>query len=227
MNLSVLMSLPRSIYYNLKCLPFSQALKLPILIGKDVRLRGSFHKGSLVIDAPVVHRGMISLGVVGGSFEMGFSLSSYMRMSKEAKIVFNGPCLISSGVKIDVARSGELHIGKDVFVNSGSIISSNTLVSLGNGVSTGWNITIIDWDGHDMVNVSDGKVVNAPKPIIVDDYCWLGAHSTLLKGVYLAHHCIVPYGSVITKSCETPVAVYGGMPNHVVCTGKVRPDMYK
>lgn len=225
MNLKVLMSLPRSIYYNFKCLPFAQAIKIPILIGKNVKIRGSFHRNSIVIDAPEVYRGMVSLGINDGSFEMGSSMPSYIRMSGDARIVFHGHCLISNGIKIDVSHSGVLHIGKGVFVNSNSIISSNGMVRFGDGVSTGWNITVIDWDGHDIVDLASKSVVNAPKPIIIGDHCWLGSHSTLLKGVCLAHHCIVPYGSIISKSCDTPIAVYGGMPNNVLCTGKVRTDM--
>lgn len=225
MNLSVLLSVPRSLYYNIKCLPFSQAVKLPILIGNNVKICGSLHRGSFVIDTTDVHRGMITLGIYKGSFAMGTAMNSLLRLSSDAKIVFHGGCGICSGMKIDVSRSGELHIGNKVSINSGAIISSNTVVNIGDGVRTGWNITIIDWDGHDMIDINSKTIVNSPKPINIGERCWLGTKSTILKGVSLAHHCVIPYGSIITKSCDEPVSTFGGSPNRVLGTGKVRTDM--
>lgn len=38
------------------------------------------------------------------------------------------------------------------------------------------------------------------KDILLGEHVWIGANSTILKGVNLAEGTIVPYGSVIHKS---------------------------
>ncbi len=226
MNLAVLKCVPRSLYYNLRLFPLSQALRLPVLFGNGVRLYGDLHKGSFVLDDARIRRGMVSLGVNRGSFDLGRERASFIRLSRDAKIIFRGECGMAMGLKIDVSRDGVLEVGDGVHLNACATLSSNGLVRLGDGVRSGWDITVIDWDGHDILDASDGHVVNKPKEIVIGNHCWLGAKTSVLKGVHLAHHVIIPYGSIITKSCDTPVAVFGGVPNKVLKTGIVRSDKY-
>lgn len=59
-----------SIPINFRCLPFKQALKLPIHISGNMIL-GHLSKNSIVINSSSVYRGMIQLGINKGSFGMG------------------------------------------------------------------------------------------------------------------------------------------------------------
>lgn len=70
----------------------------------------------------------------------------------------------------------------------------------------GWNITLLDSDGHDtyVCNVRQ----DSQKKIVLDDHVWIGAHSTILKGVELANNTIIPYGSVIHKSNQEENVVF-------------------
>ena len=52
--------LPKTIYFNLKCLPFLQAIKLPIFISHRVILASL--KGKIVFDCGNVKTGMVKIG---------------------------------------------------------------------------------------------------------------------------------------------------------------------
>ena len=91
-------------------------------------------------------------------------------------------------------------------------------------VGTGWDCTFIDWDGHDIVDLGTDRVINEPKCIFIGKNCWIGAKTTIMKGVSLCKNTIVPYGSIITKKCEEPYSIFGGMPNRVLKTNIARKD---
>lgn len=220
-----LLSLPYSIYFNLRYLPFKQALKLPILIGNNVKVHvGGRH--CFVIEGEVRPK-MIQLGVSNGSFNMAAGHQSYLNISKNARFVYMGGVNIARGFKIMVSGNGVLKMGNNVHLNAFSMLSSNSLVELQEGVRSGWECTIIDWDGHNIVSVDSGLVINQPKPIVLKRHSWLGSKSSILKGVTLAEFSIVPYGSIITKSNDVPVAVFGGQPNRVLKQGIARIDKHK
>ncbi len=49
------------------------------------------------------------------------------------------------------------------------------------------------------VKPMDGKF-NKPKPVIIEDECFIGANVCILNGVKLGKHCVVGANSVVTKS---------------------------
>lgn len=55
-----LRGLPKSIYLNLKCLPFSQAIRLPIFVSHGVLLASL--KGKIVLDCDNIQTGMVKIG---------------------------------------------------------------------------------------------------------------------------------------------------------------------
>ena len=52
--------LPKTIYFNLKCLPFSQAIKLPIFISHRVILASV--QGKIIFACDKVKTGMVKIG---------------------------------------------------------------------------------------------------------------------------------------------------------------------
>ena len=52
MNLKKILSLPKSLYFNLKVFPLKTAIKLPILISYDTKII-NIHKGSIIINSSI------------------------------------------------------------------------------------------------------------------------------------------------------------------------------
>lgn len=94
-------------------------------------------------------------------------------------------------------RSGQLHIGDDVFLNSGCIITAREKISVGSGTIFGPNVLVYDHD-HAVLNgcVVDNQFVTAP--ITIGKNVWIGAGTIVLKGAVIEDNCVIAAGSVVT-----------------------------
>lgn len=170
---------------------------------------------------------MISLGRTEGSFRAGRNQRTYIAIwgSKsmlKIKDILDIPC----GSVLNV--NGCVEIGKGFMPNSCLLISCGERITFGDNCNIGWNVTIIDGDGHPLCNKDNpDRVINNSKPVVIGNGCWIAAHVTIMKGVQLADNTTIPYGSIITKSCKQPCVIYGGSPNVVLKENIVRQDFYK
>lgn len=53
------------------------------------------------------------------------------------------------------------------------------------------------------------------KPIIIDDYAWLGAGCTILQGVHIGKGAVVCAGAVVTNDIN-PYEVVAGIPARMI-----------
>jgi acetyltransferase-like isoleucine patch superfamily enzyme len=58
------------------------------------------------------------------------------------------------------------------------------------------------------------------KPIVIEDYAWVGVGATILQGVTIGKGAVVCAGAVVTKDVP-PYAVVAGVPAQTIDT---RPD---
>jgi len=56
----------------------------------------------------------------------------------------------------------------------------------------------------------------------IGDSVFIGARSIILGGVWIADHCVIGAGSVITKSIQEPYTIWGGNPAKKI--GAVKHD---
>lgn len=112
----------------------------------------------------------------------------------------------SKGAHVIARGNGNLEIGENFFCNANCDILCNKLIRFGKDNLLGWNITLLDADGHD--TIVSGKCQEASKSIILGNHIWIGAEVSILKGVSLVNGTIVPYGSVIHKSNDRENVVF-------------------
>lgn len=105
-----------------------------------------------------------------------------------------------------VRGNGELSVGGNFFCNANCDILCNRSITFGYDNLLGWNITLLDSDGHNTYH--KGVFQEPMKVITLGNHVWLGANSTILKGVSLADNTIIPYGSVIHKSNDEKYVVF-------------------
>lgn len=178
-----------------------QGFKLPVLVGRNVSLSG-LRRGC--IECPM-KTGLIRLGFSEGMFGLHQGLRSHVILGKEGKIVFKGKATISRSFTMNIHN--EVIFGNMFFSNTGFLLSVSEKTIFGDNTLLGWNVTMIDGDGHKVI--FDGQQCNRPSAIKLGNRCWIGADCTILKGVILADDTIVPSKSIITKSNVKPHTVYG------------------
>ena len=133
--------------------------------------------------------------------------------------VKNGACLL---------------VGNNTAINGSTSFSIASNVEIGNNVLISFDCLFMDHDGHSSdpeIRESDlpDLLNDRPKawetvkilPIRIEDSAWVGARSTILKGVTIGQGAIVAAGSVVTKSVS-PFVIVAGNPARQV--NKVRRE---
>lgn len=185
----------------MRVFPLSKAIRMPILCGKNIRFK-NIHKGCIECRNAFA---IVRLGVDGGSWEMHAGKISVLNFVKGGKLVCNGFTNICSSFILNI--SGLVELGDNFYSNTGFLLSCEKEICFGQNALLGWNVTMIDGDGHKIL--MNGEKINRAKSILIDDHCWLAANVTILKGVHLLPNTIVPMGSIVTKTSFLSNCIYG------------------
>jgi acetyltransferase-like isoleucine patch superfamily enzyme len=196
----------KTIYFNIKYLPFNQAIKLPILISKKVYLRKVL--GEIKIECPV-KTGIIQFGYGNvGIFDDKKSRSIW---EVSGTIIFKGKANIGHGSKISVGDSAILTIGENFITTAETSIVASNEIKIGNDCLFSWDILIMDTDSHHL-RENNGKIINSPKPIVIGNRVWLGCRSLILKGTIIPNNCVIGAESLVNKKLEKENCLYAGNP---------------
>lgn len=98
-----------------------------------------------------------------------------------------------------------------------SKISCVKKIDIGKKCLISYNVSILDTDHKlDDIKISPTHLqLDEPQSVIIEDECFIGAHSFILKGVHLGKHCVVGANSVVTKSFPS-YSVIGGNPAKLI-----------
>lgn len=122
--------------------------------------------------------------------------STTVSVSKKGTIYVGRRFRTRKNVEINVRDNAEIHIGDDVFFNTGCIIVAREHIRIGDGTIFGPYVQIID---HDHI-FSRGEVLDnsfLSSSITIGNHCWIGAGTIILKGTVLGDYCIVGAGSIL------------------------------
>jgi len=200
----------KTIYFNLKYLPFRQAVKLPILISNKVYLR--VMSGKLIIDSPI-RTGLIQFGYGNvGIFDKKKSRSIW---EVSGTVIFKGKCNIGHGSKISVGSSGKLILGENFVITAETSIVAFTEIRFGNNCLLSWDILVMDTDFHKLKD-EFGNIINKPRPIIIGDRIWIGCRCLILKGSIIPNNCVIGADSIVSRELENENCLYVGSPCKMV-----------
>jgi acetyltransferase-like isoleucine patch superfamily enzyme len=105
---------------------------------------------------------------------------------------------------IIVGNRGELTVGDNVGISSTAIVCQDR-IEIGNNVHLGGNVVIYDTDFHslkaeDRLCREEDVAGTKTSPVKLGHNAFIGAHSTILKGVSIGDNSIVGACSVVTKN---------------------------
>lgn len=111
---------------------------------------------------------------------------------------------------------------------SGALIVCGKHISIGKYTIIGAGTLIDDTKHHQFAKENGWRRVckGVASPIIIGDYCYIGARSIILRGVTIGDYCIISAGSVITEDVPTGYLAKGNpaklypLPEHL----RTRPD---
>lgn len=120
---------------------------------------------------------------------------------------------IDSFVKFKFAGGkGNIEIGFDTYINSGTVIYSGHGVKIGNSVLIAANCTLApvnhQFQSRDEY-ISKQGFLESRGGIIISDDVWIGCNSVILDGARINKGVVISAGSLVTKE----------MPEYSICKG--------
>ncbi len=204
-----ILGFPKTLAVNFKCLPFKQAVKLPIIVSNHAFLREV--KGKITINAPI-KTGMIIFGIGDvGIFDQRRS-RSILEFGAGGEIVFNGKARFGNGVKVSV--NGKLMIGNNLVVTAESTILCNKKIVFGEDCLVSWEDLIIDTDFHKILVLDEQT--NKDEEIHIGDHVWIGCRSTILKGSNIADGTVIAACSLVNGKNIEENTIIGGVPTRIL-----------
>lgn len=178
------------------------------------------------IYTPIAHLNFILNGV---SIKRGLLVHGFMKVNvtRRGKVLIGKNLKVNSGNHFNVIGrqqkttlwvEGELTIGDHVGMSSTAIIC-NHAITIGNDVTIGGNTVIYDTDFHcldPLIRKTDqDRMMAKKKPVIIGNNVFIGAHTTILKGVTIGNNSIIGACSVITKNIPAN-EIWGGNPARLI-----------
>jgi acetyltransferase-like isoleucine patch superfamily enzyme len=120
-----------------------------------------------------------------------------------------------------VSGRGKVSIGRGTVVNWDCMLYTTGGLVIGENVSIGAGVWLVTGT-HDM---NDPQFVDAYKPIVIEDYVWIGMRATILAGVTIGKGAVIMAGAVVTRDVP-PYAVVGGVPAKVIMQRSLQEPAY-
>jgi virginiamycin A acetyltransferase len=132
-----------------------------------------------------------------------------------SKIIIDDRVVIDSFVKIKPAGgTGDVHIGADSYINSGTVIYTGNGVSIGESVLIAANCTLAPVN-HEYRErgrkIIDQRFQPGKGGIIIEDDVWLGVGVVVLDGAHIRKGSIIGACSLVKGETEE-YGVYAGNP---------------
>jgi acetyltransferase-like isoleucine patch superfamily enzyme len=127
---------------------------------------------------------------------------------------------LASPIKIStITDVASISIGNDTGL-SGTCIVCASSIRIGSEVLLGANVMIVDTDFHPIApknrRHSDDREAIGVAPVVIGNNVFIGAGSTILKGVQIGDDSVVGAGSVVVAGVFPQGAIIGGNPARVI-----------
>lgn len=99
-----------------------------------------------------------------------------------------------------------LHVGKNVFINSGCRFQDQGGITIGDGALIGHNVVLATLN-H--VLDPERRCDLIPSPIQIGSRVWIGSNATILPGVTIGDHAVIGAGAVVTKDVPANTVAAG------------------
>ncbi len=203
-----LRSIFKTIYFNFHYLPFTQAIRLPILLYKPRLLK---LKGKVIIQGDVKY-GMIKLGFPRVSL---YPNSGVMIENHGGTIVFKGMCYIGNNSYISIGEKGFCSIGSNIVASTTFRIVCYHNIELGNRNRFGWDCMFMDTDFHKLTKLAGGYSKGYAK-IRTGSNNWFGNGCLIMKRTETPDYCVVSARTVLAGRVDVPEYCVVGQKNEIV-----------
>lgn len=192
--IEILLSLVKTIHFNLANLPLKQALRLPVFIHYTTHLE---IKGNIRICLDVVSPAMIRIGFHTVPVCNPNDKTSIVIL-ENGVLCFEGTAHIGRGSKLFVGKTAYLNLGDNFAISASSSINCHYQIVFGKDIQFSWDCLVMDSDTHYIFGKNG--IINKNKEVVFGDKIWIGCRSTILKGSIIPSNCVIGACSFIAGS---------------------------
>lgn len=209
-GIKYIFSIPKTIFFNFKIFPIKIAIKMPVVVSNKINCKDTY-RGCIEIKGKVKPF-MITIGLGGSKAIPSQKGMLHFAKKNDAKAIFEGKTHLGEG-NIVFVNNGTVTFGKNFSSNKNCFISSDNNMKFGEDVLLGWNVSIRDSDGHEII-YSDKK--DKSPQVIIGNHVWICANSDILKGTEIGDDCVIAYRSCVCGLKATNNELIGGYPAKVI-----------
>ena len=202
------LSLPKTIYFNLKYFDLYQAIKLPVFVSYNTKFKTL--KGDIKIPKNAKF-GTIKIGFGDVGIFDRYRRRTYLQIT--GNIVFKGKANIGHGSSISV--SGNLEFGDNFIITAESKIICKKQIKFGKNCLISWDCLFMDTDFH-KINTTDVQYINKDKDIIIGNNVWIGCRNLILKGSKISDNSVIGANSKINSKFEECNVIISGNPASII-----------
>jgi acetyltransferase-like isoleucine patch superfamily enzyme len=188
-------SIWRTLFFNFHYLSFSNAIKFPIIIHKNVRFNKT--RGQIIFECQCLKKAMIHIGNKSYGFSRRHDYTIWEQF--EGTAIFEGPVHFGKGTFIHIGNEAVLRIGQNTDFGGNDKIICDKAITIKENSKVAWDVQIIDTDFRATLNTVTKTRNCFKKEIIIGSHNWLCFGSTILKGSITPNNCIVGANSIINK----------------------------
>lgn len=204
--LTIVISVPKSFYFCLRCLPFRQAIKLPIFIKYNTKV--TINGGRVEFQSESINTAMVRIGF----HEVPTKDAQRAVLNIKGRLIFLGEAHIGAGSILHVQKNGILQLGDNFSISACSTINCYKQISFGRDIQFSWDCLVMDCDTHAIYDEGCRNVINESKEIILDNHILIGCGVTILKGTHIPSECVVAAHSVVTAKGYEHYSIIAGNP---------------
>lgn len=204
--LNIIFSIPKTIFFNFKYLPFSQAIKLPIWVACNCMVSLKY-KQIVITQTP--HFAMIRIGYHTVP-TMDPKAKTVITIANGGVLVFKGEAHIGRGSKIYCAPNSKLILGERFAISALTQIACYKSIVFGDDVQFSWDCLVMDSDTHRIYY--ENKKINEDQKIVFGNKIWIGCRCTILKGSNIPDGCVIGAMSCVTGNKFENNTIIAGVP---------------
>lgn len=187
--------LPKSLYVNLRLLPLTQAIKLPIIVSSKTKIISL--QGRVALQK--VKTGIVRIGF-GGAEHIDYRYNRTI-LKIDGIAAFEGRAKIGVGSKLLIDKGAVFQAGERLGITGDTMILCSQKITIGNNARISWQNIIMDTDQHPVFD-TDNNIINHSTEIVIGNNVWIGARCFILKNSVIGDGCIVAANSTITKNFD-------------------------
>ncbi len=114
-----------------------------------------------------------------------------------------------------------ISIGKDTIIGERTVLDGREKLSIGNHVDIASEVMIYNGE-H---NINDASFAPEMKPVVIEDYVFIGPRAIILPGIIIKKGAVVAAGAVVTKNVEA-YSIVAGVPAKEIGKRKLTDPSY-